>query len=213
MIDRLVDFLGHKPKSALTIILILAVALALVSAGLALNLTHFGRAPYPSDEIIPFSLVDDKVIYTQDSTNVIGENKTPAQSFPYTGMKMLFQVDYGNGIERLPVADFGNQSHLSIGLNAVMHQVLMTTSTLNVSIDITDTTGDGSFDQGDTIVFDIVPLKEGYVFTFGLLWVSMDDHGAMILEDSFAIDDGKLYAWFSHALDDTPWYQPYWPAP
>jgi len=211
MIDGLLTFLGSRPRGALAIILTLAVALTIVSAGWALDLANFGRAPYPSDEL-PFSLVHDEVIYTQDSTNVI-DDKTPAQSFPYAGMKILLQVEYASGRERLPVADFGNQSQLSVGHNATVRQVLMTSSTVNVSIDITDTTGDGSFDEGDTIVFEIVPLEEGYVFTVGLLWVSMDHKGAMILEDSFAIDDGKLYAWFSHALDDTPWYQPYWPAP
>ena len=209
MIDGLLTFLASRPRGALAIILTLAVALTVVSAGWAIDLADFGREPYPSDEL-PFSLVDGKVIYTQDSTNVI-DDKTPAESFPYTGMKVLLQVEYASGRERLPAADFGNQSQLSVGHSATVRQVLMTSSTANVSIDITDTTGDGSFDGGDTIVFEIVPLEEGYVFTVGLLWVSADHTGAMILEDSFAIDDGKLYAWFSHALDDTPWYQPYLP--
>ncbi len=212
MKERFAEPLESRPRGPLAVILILAVALVLVSVALALDLTHFGRPPYPSNKIIPMSLVDGKVVYTQDSTNILGENMTPAQSFPYTGMKIDFQVETANSIVQTPVMDFGNQTELTLGNNATMSQVLID-STIVVSIKITDVAGDGSFDFGDTVVFDIAPLEEGAVYTWGLLWLSPDHHAAMILEDSFAIDHGKLYAWFSKALDDTPWYQPYWPPP
>jgi hypothetical protein len=79
---------------------------------------------------------------------------------------------------------------------------------LNVSMDITDRNGDGSFDNGDTITFEITPLDEGYVFTVGLLWVGTHKE-TMILEDSFVVDNGKLYSWHSNSLPSTPWYKPY----
>ncbi len=204
---KFVSYIGSKPKGTAAIILTLAVALVLVSAGLALALSHFGRAPYPSQKV-SLKLVNDEVIYTQDSGTVF-ENETPAQSFPYTGMKILLQVAYSNGYNRMGATDFGNQTRLSGSSNATVHQVLMTSSSGNVSIDITDSTGDGSFDYGDTIVFEIVPLGEGIVYTMGLLWNNLEHGGSMAMEVSFAVHDGKLYGWFSHVLNDTPWYEPY----
>lgn len=203
MINRLGSYLASRPKGAAVLVLTLAVAFVLVLAGLALELSHFGRAPYPSENI-SLSLVNDKVIYTQEITVVL-ENETPGQSFPYTGMMIAFQVDFQGGSTRMGGADFGNQSQLSTNSTATAHQVLMTGSLLIASIDITDSTGDGSFDSGDTIAFEIVPLWEDFVYTMGLLWIGV--HGEkMAMEVSFAIHDGKLYGWYSQYLNDRPWY-------
>ena len=204
MINRLGSYLASRPRKAAVLVLTLTVAFVLVLAGLALELSHFGRAPYPS-EAIPLSLVDDKVIYTQETTTVL-DGAIPNQSFPYTGMMIVFQVESQGGSTRMGGTDFGNQSQLSTNSTATVHQVLMTGSLLNASIDITDSTGDGSFDSGDTIVFEIVPLWEDMVYTMGLLWIGV--HGEkMALEVSFAIHDGKLYGWYSQYLNDGPWYE------
>lgn len=82
---------------------------------------------------------------------------------------------------------------------------MMTSSALNASIDITDSTGDGSFGTDDTITFEIVPLLKDTVYTWGLLWKYGE--ATAVLEVSFAVHDGKLYAWYSTDLNDRPWYQ------
>ena len=208
MFDRFSMFLAARPKKAAAVVITLSIALILVTAGLALELTHFGRAPYPSDDIIPMKFVDGKIVYTCDST-IAFPNETPAESFPYAGMKILFQIAYVNGAMTMPIADFGNHTLLGAGSRATVHQVLVSSTWANVSIDITDITGDGSFDKGDTMTFDILPLEEKFVFTVGLLWVSPEHGNAMAFEASFTVHDGKLYAWFSDALDSRPWYEPY----
>lgn len=169
---------------------------------MVLELSHFGRAPYPSGEV-PISLVDGTVIYTQEITTMV-DNMTPCESFPYSGMMLAFQVSWENGGLRVTLPDFGNQSQLSANTTATVHQDIMGGS-LDASIDITDSTGDGSFDMGDTIAFDIAPLEEDVVYTMGLLWTSQVG-GAVAMEVSFAIHNGKLYTWYSDYLNDRPWY-------
>ncbi len=173
---------------------------------MALELSHFGRAPYPSEEIpLSLVLVDDKVIYTQHDT--IGfQNESYDGPYPYTGMKILFRVTYAGTSITMPVADFGNQSQLSTNISATVHQVLMTSSWVDASMNITDSAGDGTFGEGDTIAFDMVPLNADMVFTVGVLWTAGEGGGAM-MEVSFVVHDGRLYAWYSQYLND--WYNPY----
>lgn len=195
MIKRLGSYLASRPEKAAILILTLIVILVLVLAGLALQWSHFGRAPFPSEDV-PFSLVDGNVVFSQDATYL---------GFNYTGMKIAFQIDYGGGSGR-SVSGFGNQSQLSTQTSATMHQWIMESSFINVNIDITDSTGDGAFDSGDIIVFKIVPLTEDWIYTMGLLFVH-ESAGTMTMELSFAVHDGKLYAWNSHYLNtDEPWF-------
>lgn len=172
------------------------MAVVLVLAGLALVFRPFDAAPYPSDDI-PVELVDSKIIYTQDGG--VG-------NFPYMGMKILFRaVSDGTSIT-MPAADFGNESQLSTGIPATSHCVLMTSSWTNASIDITDSTGDGVFNDGDTIKFNLDPLVEDMVFTVGWIW-TLGDGGGAIKEFSFAVNHDRLYAWSSQVLGH--WYSPY----
>jgi hypothetical protein len=201
---KFVSYIGSKPRSAAAIILTLAVALVLVSAGLALELSHFGRVPYPSSPTILMSLVNGQVIYAQNTSFGL-KNESYDGLYPYTGMKILFRVTYGGGSTTYPAEDFGNQFQLSTNITATVYQVLMTTSWVDASINITDSAGDGAFDQGDTIAFELVPLKADMVFTMGLLWTAGEGGAAM--EVSFVVHDGKLYAWYSEYLSD--WYWPY----
>lgn len=185
--------------------LTLAVALILALAGLTLEMSDSGSAPYPSSKNLSISLVRGQITYTQDST--IGyqvENATV--SCPYTGMMVLFGVNWGNGYVRNPPVVFGNDSQLSINSSATVHQVLMTGSQ-NASMNITDSTGDGSFDEGDTIVFDLDPLSSDTVYTMGLFW-RMGNNGGAVMEVSFAIHHGKLYAWYSQYLGND-WFWPF----
>jgi hypothetical protein len=201
MINRLGSYLALRPRKAAVLVLTLIVVLVLVLAGWTLQLSHFGRAPYPSEKV-PLSLVHDKVTYTQETTTVM-DNETPSESFPYTGMKIAFRVDWGMGGWQTATDHFGNQSQLSNNSTTTVHQVEFQ-GRVNVSIDITDSTGDGSFDRGDTIVFEIVPLLEDTVHTMGLLW---SNGHQMTMEVSFAIHDGKLYAWNSQYLNtEKPWF-------
>jgi hypothetical protein len=203
--NRFSSYLASRPKGAAVLILTLAVAVVLVLAGLALVGSHFDRAPYPSEKV-PLKLDHDNVIYTQENTYEY-QYANSSVVIPYAGMKILFRVTYGETSITMPVEDFGNESLLSAA-GASVHQVLMTSSWANVSIDITESTGDGAFDAGDTIVFDIVPLKSDMVFNMGLLWNDNQGGGA-VMDMSFAIHDGKLCAWYSHDLSDTRWYWPF----
>lgn len=105
--------------------------------------------------------------------------------------------------------DFGNETILNANHSATAHQVLMTSSMGNVSIDMTDSTGDGSFDQGETIAFDVAPLVEDLIYITGLFWGRPEHHGSMATEFGFAVHDGRLCGWASTYLDDVPWYEPY----
>lgn len=195
MIKRLGSYLASRPERAAVVVLTLTVVLTLVLAGLALQWLHFGRAPYPSEKV-PFNLVEGNVVFSQEETWL---------GFDYTGMKIAFQIDWGGGSGRT-VSDFGNQSQLSTHSRVTIHQSIWISSSGNVSIDITDSTGDGAFDIGDSILFKIEPLSEDTVYTMGLLFVH-EHGGTMTIELSFAIHDGRLYAWNSRYLNtDEPWF-------
>lgn len=199
-LDRLIT---SKPKVTACVILILVVALAIVIAGFTLELSD--SEPYPSDDL-PMAIENGMVIYTENMS-IGSQNSSDDNPWPYTGMKIILQVTDDNGFVKRPAIDFGNQSCLSTGVRASVHQELMNSSYVTVDINITDFTGNGAFGEGDTIAFDLDPtLKEGLVFTFGLLWVDGQGGGAA-KEVSFAISDGQLYSWSSQTLGD--WYWPY----
>lgn len=202
MIDRLGSYLASRPKRTAVLVLTLAVAFVFVLAGLVLELSHFGRAPFPSEKV-PIRLVDGYPVLTWDQTWISGSGGFLL--FNYTGMKIAFRIDLGGG-SGTTSGFFGNQSQLSTGTTATISQRIWTSSYTNVTLAITDSTGDGSFDFNDTILFKIVPLSEDYVYTMGLLFVS-DVGNRMTMELSFAIHDGKLYAWNSHYLNtEEPWF-------
>jgi len=199
MMKRLSAFLASRPKRAAAIVLTLIVVIALMLAGIAIGLSHFGQAPYPSENV-PIKLVNGDVVFTMDSTQLI-ENS----SFNYTGMKIALRIGQISGSSTL-VTSFGNQSQLSTHANATMFQWLRQGLSDNIGIDITDSTGDGSFDMGDSILFNIEPLRADTIYTMGL-FATADIGAAWMMELSFAIHDGKLYAWNSHYLNtERQWF-------
>ncbi len=207
MINRLGSYLALRPRRAAILVLTLAVAFILVLAGLALELSHFGRAPYPSEEFpLPLSLVNGNVVFTQEYTdwwyNQTSNTTSPIET--YTGAKIAFGI-VGWGSRTSP---FGNESQLSAGApNDTMNQSIWESSFVNVTIEITDSTGDGAFGSGDTILFKIVPLSEDTVHYMGLAFFPRGNSPTTYMEMSFAIHDGKLYTWFSHNLStEEPWW-------
>ncbi len=200
IINRLGAYLRSKPRGAA--VLVLAVAVILVLAGLTVVISHFGRAPYPSEKT-GFSLVEGNVRYTQESTFSAVLNNTTSPCV-YTGTKIHFQI--GSGMSGFSWYYFGNQSQLSTHTKATMNQSLMQGMS-NVSMEITDLTGDGGFNEGDTILFTMAPLREDTVYTMGLAFAA-EGQTVAVIEQSFAIHDGKLYAWNSHYLN-TGW-PPWW---
>lgn len=203
MIKKLGSYLASRPQRAAMIVLTLTLVLILVLAGVALQWLRIGRAPYRS-EVTPLSLVDDVVVWNQDQTVVVNWEDTHVP-FNYSGMKIAFQIDWGGGGVRT-VNPFGNQSLLSTHSRTNIHQSISEASYGNVSIDITDSTGDGSFNTGDSIVFVIVPLSEDTIYTVGLYFLHSFGM-SMSMELSFAIHDGEFYSWGSRYLPtDHPWY-------
>jgi len=203
MANRFVSYLGAKPKSALAIIICLVVALVLVSVGSALELTHFGRAPYPS-EIPGFSLVNGNVMYTNDRTEEFQNATGGFQPIDlYKGAKMAigFENSIWSGFA------FGNASQLSAGKTATVTQPITEGGSFNISIDITDSTGDGAFDIGDTILFEIAPFHDDRVGLIALAFYPLGTYPSALLEWSFVVHDGKVYSWFSHNLStQQPWF-------
>jgi hypothetical protein len=199
MFRRFTSYVTSRPRRTVAIILTLAVAFFVAVAGLALELSHFDQAPYPSQKV-PVKLVNDGVIYTQDITFRIGNGTAVT---PYSWMKIQIRVSSGGTSIGMPIEDFGNGSLLSEA-GSSMTQVLMTSTLANVTINITESSGDGGFDEGDTIFFHLVPLRSDVIFTMGLVW---PDHvaGGMVMEISFAVHHGKLFAWYSDYLGDS-WY-------
>ena len=197
MIDRLGSYLASRPRKTAALVLILAVTLTLVLAGLALKTAEPDPEPYPSADL-PLEIVNGAVTYTNEDGLMIG-----GEIVPYTWMQMILSVSTDGGSVTVPSGSFGNQSLLSTGVEASVRQWLFNSSYVNVSMNITDYTGNGAFDEGDTIAFNLTPLREDMIVTFGLLWTD-GEGGGMATEFSFAIHDSRLYSWHSLTLGD--WY-------
>lgn len=200
MTRRLDTLITSRPRAIAALILILATALIIALAGLALELSEPDPEPYPSDDM-PLEIVNGAVVYTNEAGLRIG-----GEIVPYTWMRVKFSVSTCGGSVTLPSDSFGNQSLLSTGVETSVHQCLLNSSYVVVNMNVTDYTGNGAFDDGDTIAFNLTPLMEDMVFTFGLLWTD-DGGGGMAVEFSFAIHDGRLYSWSSNTLGE--WYLPY----
>jgi hypothetical protein len=186
------------------IVLSLMVVLGIVLAGWALQSLDIGGRPYPSQDT-PISLVDGTVVWNQVGSTVVvvGDDEVP---FNYSGMKLAFQYNFNGGGHLRFTGAFGNQSLLSTGSMATVHEFISSGTVVNASMDIMDSTGDGSFNTGDRIVFVIDPLLEDTIYTIGLYYLH-DLGNSMSQELSFAIHDGKLYSWNSNYLNtEEPWY-------
>jgi len=203
MINKLGTYLASRPRRAAVIVLVLMVVLVIVLAGWALQWLHIGREPYPSQGTM-LSLVNGTVVWNQVGSSVVIVDDASIP-FNYSGMKYAFQLSYDGGSMRF-AGPFGNQSLLSVGFTATMHEPITQGTFVNASMDITDSTGDGSFNTGDRIVFEIEPLSEGTIYTVGLY--SLHDLGmSTSYELSFAIHDGEFYAWSSDYLNtELPWW-------
>jgi hypothetical protein len=188
-------------RSRRVAVLVLALAVILVLTGVMLLMSHFDQAPYPSEKT-GFSFVDGKVLYTQEFTFSAGFNNTTSPCV-YTGMKIHFQT--GTVMSGLNWYYFGDQSQLSTHARATMNQSLA--EGYNASMEITDLTGDGGFNKGDTILFTLAPLLEDTVYTMGLAFTA-EGQTVAVIEQSFAIHDGEFYTWNSHYLN-TGW-PPWW---
>jgi len=200
MLKNIGSRLASRPERTAAIVIILAVALLILIAAMVIQAFDIGGAPYPSEDH-SFTLVDGNVVYTLDFT--LG-------GFNYTGMMFAFQYSDNYGSSRI-AGPFGNQSILGSGSTASMVKWVFESTVVNVNMTITDATGDGSFNAGDSLTFSIDPFSEETVYTLGLAFIS-DSGGMALLERSFAIEDGKLYAWYSDDLPtDMPWfgYPPY----
>lgn len=203
MMKRLETYLAASPRRAAEIVLVLLVVLVFVVSMVAVQSIVNREPPYPSDDL-PISLVSGRVVYEQTTTTAVawGDSSVP---FNYTGMRVGIQVDW-SGVAARTAGPFGNQTFMSTGSSATMEQWLMQGSDLNLSILISESTGDGSFNAGDNITFNIDPLSEDVIYTFGLYWPHPFGM-TMSTEMSFAIHDGHLYKWLSQYL---PTQDPWW---
>lgn len=209
MIDRLGPYLASRPRRAAVLVLTLAVALILVLAGLVLELSHFGQAPYPSEDL-GFSLVDGGILYTQGPVvhwwNQTSNETNP--STPYLGAKAAFGCE-GFGWGTFP---FGQDPALSADTGFPSTEHRDWGGSIGLSVELTDLTSNGFFDEGDTLLFMVSPLEEDTVCFFALAFYP---HGTSFhptcFEMSYVIHDGELHSWRSDRLpDETPWYTTYY---
>jgi hypothetical protein len=209
IIDRLSSYLASKPRTAATLVLTLAVAFVLVLAGLALELSDFGQAPYPSQDL-GFSTVGDNVLFTQGLV-MKWHNETSNETFPMTPYAGALAA-FGGGGYGWGTFPFGDDPSLSAQTGAPSTQYRDWDGSVGLSWELTDLTSNGFFDQGDTVLFTITSLKEDVVFYFALAFFpygSLDRPSCT--EMSFAIHDGKLYSWYSDNLPSRePWYAPFY---
>ena len=213
MLKRLTEYLVAKPRRTTAIVLSLVLVLVLVMAGLAIQLTLpddeaeelEDKSLYPSDDV-PLTLIDNSTVqYVQEFTYIgYGE---------YSVMRLALGVNhYVRATSTYAGAwtainNFGNQSQLSVHTRATMIQSIWTGSQGNASIEITDLTGDGRFNIGDTVLVMIDPLVEDTVYTIAFSSTNDDGDGHLSWERSFATLDGEFYAWASNYFPtDTPWY-------
>lgn len=208
MIDKMGSYLASRPRRAATIVLTLASALVLVLAGLAMELSHTGQEPYPSQDL-GFSLDgDDDVLFTQGPVPK-WYNKTSNETLPftpYTGAAAAFG-SVGHGWASFP---FGDDPSLSAQTGVPSTQYRDWGGSIGLSWELTDMTSNGFFDQGDTVLFTITSLEEDVVFYFALAFYPYGvSHPPSCSEMSFAIHDGELYSWYSENLpSQEPWYPP-----
>lgn len=208
MIDRLGSYLASKPRRAALLVLTLVVALALVLAGLVLEMSNFGQAPYPSEDL-GFSLIDGKVLFTQGHV-ISWWNQTTNESDPYTtysGAKAAFGCE-GHGWGSFP---FGQDPALSADTGVPSTEYRDWDGSIGLSVELTDLTSNGFFDEGDTVLLTITSLKEDTVFFLALAFYPFGtSFPPTCSEMSFAIHDGELYSWHSDYLPaSTPWYTSY----
>ena len=204
MINRLDTYLASRPRRAAVIVLTLAVAFILVLSGLVLELSHFGQAPYPSQEL-GFSLVDGNVLFTQGPTlrwhNETSNTTEPVT--PYSGAMGAFGGEgYGWGSFW-----FGDEPRMSAHTGLPSIDYLPLGGSIGLDLQITDLTSNGFFDNGDTILFRIATLQEDTEYFIALAFFPQGDTNPSCTEMSFAIHNGELYSWYS---DNLPAQEPWW---
>lgn len=209
MIDRLGSYLASRPRRAASLVLTLVVALALVLAGLLLELSHFGLAPYPSEDV-GLSLIDSKMVLFTQGPVMRWWNQTSNETLPYTtycGAKAAIGSE-DSGWGSFP---FGDDSNLSAQTGVPSTQYRDWDGSIGLSWELTDVTSNGFFDEGDTFALTISSLKEDTVFFFGLAFYPYGtSFRPWCSEMSFAIHSGKLYSWYSDYLpSQTPWWSSY----
>jgi len=208
MINRLGSYLASKPRRAAVLFLTLSMAFILVFAGLVLELSHFGRAPYPSQEL-GLSLVDGNVLFSKEyTTHWFNETSNATEPInPYAGADFAFGI-VGSG---WGTHAFGDDPQLSANTGAPSSMNLSLFVSPSISAELTDSTSNGAFDRGDSILFRIEPLQEDTVFFMAFAFFPRGDSPSAYTEMSFAIHDGKLYSWLSDNLPtQDPWWEPWW---
>lgn len=208
IIDRLGSYLASRPRRAATLVLTLAAAFVLVLAGLALELSHFGQEPYPSQDL-GFSLVGDETVLFTQGPVMNWHNETSNETLPitpYEGAKAAF----GGGGYGWGTFLFGDDSNLSAQTDVPSTESRDWGGSIGLSWELTDSTSNGFFDQGDTVLFTVTSLEEDVVFYFALAFFPYGSpYSPYCTEMSFAIHDGKLYTWHSaNLVSEEPWYAP-----
>jgi len=206
MIQRLSDHLGSKPRQRAIVMLAIVVALVVTSAALlvmAIQSSGIFEPPYPS-EPSPLSLVTNGVRWTQPYTDILPEGG----GLTYINFSLAWAVNREGG--RVSTAwhliDESDQAALNAGVPATVRASSWSIRIWDVWLNVTvhDLSGDGSLGIGDSFTFELSPLLENRVFTMAWAWTG--EH-LMYTEYSFAIHDGKLYAWTSHDFStEGPWW-------
>jgi hypothetical protein len=205
VLERLGSYLDSKQGRAVRIFVVLLVVIVILSASLAYHLLDLGSlfdSPYPS-EATPLSLDGDSVKWAYQ-----GIAWFSGYTINYTNMSLWWGGFQGDGCSwsyGLRPANF--QAHGADTLSEGVQTTLVIDLGEYCQVRLTDVAGNGIFDSGDYIVFDygIESISEDNVFVLALACVIYPEWNE---EYSFAVNDGRLYAWRSYSLNThDPWWE------
>jgi hypothetical protein len=223
VIDRMGATIGRTPRRAASIVLVLIVILILlaaVSIGTS-GLLKLPKAPYKS-EATPLSLKGNAVIWTESCTvRLFGAGGREVSFLPVANpggwglnwSTMKFQITIGDlrttggtVVSQSDTQKVGSGAPTTVRENVSGEVVNGTPDWFYLLV--TDGTGNGTFDYGDSIVFVFPassPIEHDSVYTLAL--ASVQPGYAVWWEYSFAVHDGRFYSWSSSNFNtQEPWW-------
>jgi hypothetical protein len=225
MLSRLDSYLESKSGRAGRVVALLIVALILMTSAFLYQWLDLGSllrsSPSYRSETTPLNMVDGDIVWVNP-----GISHFPGYTLNYSNMSLFFQVSLhqepdggGLGIGGVGTHNLANESQLALlstGSEVTMSRPMGLTGYTDggdyfsmSQIHVTDLLGDGLFDIGDYITFDmeVQPIPEDTTFTIGLACYT---EPVWVFEYSFAVSDGEFHTWPSFYLEyDWPWYVPY----
>ena len=176
MTERVRQFAHRRPRTF--IILILCVCILVSGVSYALY-ALFSKPEFPSEQT-PLSLVPGGIRWTS----------TDLYNLPrYSSMRFSLGNATWDPRNASQLLEKGQLTSMNLGTRV--------DGSLTLSLDLTETTGDGAFDQGDYFVVSVVKgsgFVEEVTYTLTVAWM-LNPSVSPFISYNFVIDEGVLYAW------------------